>query len=164
MSALLDKTLRLDRQKAMALDTEFELATLRDSVMLRMVKGEQADNLAYQQFNTFIENTKKCLDFPLLWELAVFRAFVAEKSEQDREYAQFQILIGHRDNKLIDEGFQQYHRILGRFLIGRHNILIKTLRWLETDEEVKKRTRESLPSALTVAANIPFPQYIFQTA
>ena len=161
MLAFLDKTLRLDRQKSRALETEFELSAIRDSVMLRVVAGEQPNNEALRFFNELIDNTKKCLDAPLLWELAVAIAFFSDKITPDSEQKQFDILKDHRDNRVVSEGYQQYQATVGRYLLVRHRLLIRFLRLFKTGNSRTERARQTLPTSLNATANIPFYSLVY---
>src|SRR6185369_12061744 len=87
MLALLDKTLRIDRQRMRSLEAEFELFAIRDSLLLRIASGEQSDNPAVKFFEDLIGNTKTNLDAPLLWEFAVVFSLAESKAKQDNETA-----------------------------------------------------------------------------
>lgn len=160
MLALLDKALRLDRQKARALEVEFKFSALRDSILVRIADGERPNKAAFELFEELISNTQRCLDVPLLWEFAVIFSFASDPKPEP-EYAQLQILLGHRDNQLLAEALQEYKILLGKYLAERHWLLIAFARRLFSEDSKIETAKESMPSNLAVAARIPFHHWVY---
>src|ERR1700730_17480845 len=115
MLALLDKALRLDKQRSFALTVEFAISKVRDDLVLRVARGEQPVNDAYRSFDELTERARLCLEIPLFWEWALIKAVVeGDAVKADPEYAQLNILMKHKDNRPVAEAFQQFQAILGQ--------------------------------------------------